>query len=220
MSIQTLPLALTGIHTDIGKTICSAVLVQALGCDYWKPIQAGSLAHTDTLRVRELITRTDVCLHPEAHRFDLAASPHIAAQVQNTVITIDDCSPPHTTRPLLIETAGGVCSPMTMQHTVADVLAHFGWPTVLVVRHYLGSISHTLCAIDALNIRGVRLMGIIVSGQANTDSEQFITAYAHTRILARVDELPQITPEHINVQAHRFAQNLPSELHAWCTTHG
>ena len=217
--MNTRILALTGIHTDIGKTICSAVMVQALGCDYWKPIQAGGLAHSDTLRVRELITRTDVCLHPEAHQFERAASPHAAARAENTYVHLDDLSPPYTTRPLLIETAGGVCSPMTQQHTVADVLAHFAVPTLLVVRHYLGSISHTLSAIDALNTRGVHLLGLLVNGEPNSDSEQFISEYARVPILARIDELPHISRTSIHMQAQRLAHKLPPELRPWSHMH-
>ena len=208
-------LALTGIHTDIGKTICSAVMVQALGCDYWKPIQAGELAHSDTLRVHELITRTDVCLHPEAHRLEQAASPHAAARAEHTVLALNDFTPPQTTRPLLIETAGGVCSPMTQQHTVADVLAHFAVPTLLVVRHYLGSISHTLSAIDALNARGVHLLGLMVNGESNTDSEQFISEYTRVPILARIDELLHISRDSIQIQAEQLAHKLPAALAPW-----
>ena len=208
-------LALTGIHTDIGKTICSAVMVQALGCDYWKPIQAGELAHSDTLHVRTLITRTDVCLHPEAHRFECAASPHVAAHAENIMVHLDDLTPPHTARPLLIETAGGVCSPMTQQHTVADVLAHFALPTLLVVRHYLGSISHTLSAIDALSTRGVRVLGLLVNGESNTDSEQFISEYTRVPILARIDELLHISRDSIQTQAEQLAHKLPAALAPW-----
>ena len=45
----------TGIGTDIGKTVASAILVEALKADYWKPIQAGELQNTDTMKVKNLI---------------------------------------------------------------------------------------------------------------------------------------------------------------------
>ena len=33
----------TGIGTDVGKTVVSAILAEALEADYWKPVQAGDL---------------------------------------------------------------------------------------------------------------------------------------------------------------------------------
>ena len=45
----------TGIGTGVGKTIASAILVEALQADYWKPIQSGGLDFTDTDVVRSLV---------------------------------------------------------------------------------------------------------------------------------------------------------------------
>ena len=44
----------TGIDTDIGKTVVSAILVEALNADYWKPIQSGDLHYTDTDKVERV----------------------------------------------------------------------------------------------------------------------------------------------------------------------
>ena len=45
----------TGIDTNIGKTIVSAILVEALNADYWKPIQSGDLHYADTDKIKELV---------------------------------------------------------------------------------------------------------------------------------------------------------------------
>ena len=119
MSHAHTPIALTGIHTDIGKTVCAAVLARALQCDYWKPIQAGSLDHTDSDTVRQLSDTTHI--HPETYRLQLAASPHTAARAEQVTIALTDLNAPATQQPLLIETAGGVCSPINDQHVVADL---------------------------------------------------------------------------------------------------
>ena len=50
----------TGISTDVGKTIASAILVEALKADYWKPIQAGDLHHSDTDKVKALMSNEQV----------------------------------------------------------------------------------------------------------------------------------------------------------------
>ena len=68
----------TGIGTEIGKTISSAVLVEKLNADYWKPIQAGDLDNSDTLKVQNLITNKVSQFHPEAYRLTQPFSPHYA----------------------------------------------------------------------------------------------------------------------------------------------
>ena len=45
-------LFITGISTDVGKTIASAIITEALEADYWKPIQAGDLDHSDSHKIR------------------------------------------------------------------------------------------------------------------------------------------------------------------------
>ena len=61
----------TGIGTDIGKTVVSAILAQALKAFYWKPIQAGELENTDTMKVNGW-TDQNVTVLPEAFRLDSA----------------------------------------------------------------------------------------------------------------------------------------------------
>ncbi|HIF14722.1 MAG TPA: ATP-dependent dethiobiotin synthetase BioD, partial [Bacteroidetes bacterium] len=43
---------ITGIGTDVGKTIASSILAEALEADYWKPIQSGATSDSDTLLVK------------------------------------------------------------------------------------------------------------------------------------------------------------------------
>lgn len=209
------PIAVSGIHTEVGKTLCSAVLVQALGCDYWKPIQAGSLNHSDTMQVRAWVERDDVAFLPERHRLTLAASPHLAAQQQGVRIEIGDFVPSQSPRPLLIETAGGVCSPINHRHTVADLLAQYGWSTVLVVRHYLGSISHTVSAVDALRARGVGIVGLMINGERDAASEQFIDDYCQLPTLAHIPDLPECNRAAASRCAAALRADLPLALHDW-----
>ncbi|MBI2279545.1 MAG: AAA family ATPase [Bacteroidetes bacterium] len=54
---------ITGIGTNIGKTIVSAILTEALEADYWKPIQAGDLEHSDSLKVESLISNSKTKIH-------------------------------------------------------------------------------------------------------------------------------------------------------------
>jgi dethiobiotin synthetase len=54
-----------GIGTDVGKTLASSILVEALEADYWKPIQAGELNNTDSMKVRSLISNSKTVIHPK-----------------------------------------------------------------------------------------------------------------------------------------------------------
>ena len=46
---------ITGIGTDVGKTVAAAILAEALEADYWKPVQAGFSEGTDAEFVRSLL---------------------------------------------------------------------------------------------------------------------------------------------------------------------
>jgi dethiobiotin synthetase len=57
----------TGIGTGIGKTIVSVILTEKLKSDYWKPIQSGDLAQSDSLAVENLISNSKTKIHPETY---------------------------------------------------------------------------------------------------------------------------------------------------------
>jgi dethiobiotin synthetase len=135
-------IAIVGIHTGIGKTITSAVLTEALQADYWKPIQAGELDNSDTITIKNLISNTKSVLHPEAYQLGLAMSPHTAAEKENKHITLSSIVLPQTDNLLLIETAGGLHSPINHQQTVLDLILHLKTSVILVSKNYLGSINH------------------------------------------------------------------------------
>lgn len=200
------PIAITGIHTNIGKTICAAVLTQAWQCDYWKPIQAGELQRSDSIVVQDLLSNPASHIWPEMHRLNTAASPHVAAEIDNINITLESLRAPLCEK-LLIETAGGVMSPVNATQTVADYVAFYELPTILVVQHYLGSISHTLSAIDALQSRGVSILGLVINGEANAASEQFISDYNNLPIVARVPQLAQLDAVSVAKAAQQITFN-------------
>lgn len=201
--------AITGIHTGIGKTVVSAVLAEALGADYWKPVQAGDLENSDSLRVRSLIGGgSDI--HPEAYRLSTPVSPHAAARMEGMSLDPLGIQLPSTGRHLVVETAGGVLSPFSDTVTMADFVARHRLPALLVTRHYLGSINHTLACIEALRSRDIALKGIVVSGEPDSDSESFIRQYSGCSDMAHVPQLSEITPAVIRLLA---AQLKPFFLH-------
>src|SRR5690606_15385381 len=79
----------TGISTEVGKTITSAILVEALGADYWKPIQAGDLQATDSHRLAALIDRDRTFIHPSSYALNAPMSPHAAAALDGLQIDLE-----------------------------------------------------------------------------------------------------------------------------------
>ena len=104
-------LFVTGIGTDIGKTVVSAILTEALQADYWKPVQAGSLEMTDSQRVKSLVSNTRTVFHPEAYLLEAPMSPHAAAALAGQEITLDSIRLPQTPNRLVVEGAGACWCP-------------------------------------------------------------------------------------------------------------
>src|SRR6188768_4599331 len=100
-----------GIHTGIGKTICSAIICQALGYDYWKPVQAG-MESTDSDFIKNHVTNNACRIHKESYCLDMPASPHYAAEIDNTEIKKENFILPDSSNNIVVETAGGLMSPL------------------------------------------------------------------------------------------------------------
>lgn len=151
---------ITGISTDVGKTIVAAIVAQALKADYWKPIQTGAGEHGDAREVRSLISHDETAIHPESIVLKASMSPHAAAMLENITLDIKQVKRPETTNSLVIEGAGGLLVPINNKHTVMDLIA----PTdkvILVSAGYLGSINHTLLSLEVLKNKGLTCAGII-----------------------------------------------------------
>ncbi|EJF09252.1 dethiobiotin synthase [Pontibacter sp. BAB1700] len=167
----------TGIGTDVGKTVAAAILTEALQADYWKPVQAGGLDFTDTDTVKSLISNEKSVFHPEAYRLKMAASPHKAAAAEGIEIDVHGLELPETQNNLIVEGAGGLMVPLNKRYLVLDLVQQLGLEVILVSRNYLGSINHTLLTAEVLRYRKVPVAGIIFNGEENQTSEDFIIKY-------------------------------------------
>lgn len=168
-------LFITGIGTEVGKTICSAVLTQYFKADYWKPVQSGDLDDTDSDKIK-LWTENTAC-HPETHRFKLAASPHQSAKEENVQISLDQFQLPETRNKLIVEGAGGLLVPLTDDIFMIDLIEKLDLPVALVVRNYLGCINHTLLSIMALEQKKIKLEYLILNGVFPVDTERVISGF-------------------------------------------
>lgn len=191
----------TGIGTEIGKTILSAILTEALQADYWKPIQSGDLDNSDSLKIQRWVSNPHTRIHPERFRLNTPLSPHASAAIDGVEIKVQDFQLPDTTRPLIVEGAGGLMVPLNHRETMLDLIQHLNLPVILVSRHYLGSINHTLLSLEVLRSRGIELAGLLYNGAENVASEKAIEALSGVKVLGRVGEMGEISPEAIVQQA-------------------
>ncbi|GET45317.1 dethiobiotin synthase [Capnocytophaga felis] len=180
---------ITGISTDVGKTIVSAIITEALHADYWKPIQAGDLENSDTYKVSRLISNNKTVFHSSSYALNTPASPHLSAELDGISIDIKKIKRPDTDNQLVIEGAGGLLVPINQTDTIADLILPSD-KIIIVSRHYLGSINHTLLTYEALKQRNLSVYGIIFSGKENESSESIILKKTGMKFLGRIDEEP------------------------------
>ncbi|WP_438962690.1 dethiobiotin synthase [Nonlabens sp.] len=151
---------ITGISTDVGKTLVAALITEALQADYWKPVQSGGIEHSDRMEVQRLISNSKTVFHKERYFLETPMSPHEAAAIDGITIEIDQIKRPQTENQLVIEGAGGLLVPLNNTHTIIDLIQPDD-KVILVSSGYLGSINHTLLSIEALKSRGLTCAGII-----------------------------------------------------------
>lgn len=171
---MTQPIFITGIGTGIGKTLVSAIVATALQADYWKPVQAGYDQGTDSEWIKQMLAGSSSAVHPELYKLKMAASPHIAAREENTLIGAGDIKkaleaillPLHNNgKCLVMEGAGGLMVPLNEKFFVADLIQQLQAKVILVSRNYLGSINHSLLTAEVCRYYKLDVLGWIFNDQ-------------------------------------------------------
>ncbi len=203
----------SGIGTEIGKTICSAILTQALKADYWKPVQAGELDYSDSHKIEKLVSHPDLVVHPERYRLQHPMSPHAAAARENIELHAQDFDLPENKNATLIaEGAGGLLVPINDHQTILDVIKHLQIPVILISQFYLGSINHTLLSAEALKAKGIAVAGILFNGKENSESRSVILKMTGLPDLGCVPELAEVSAETIAQTAEQLSPTLQKIL--------
>jgi dethiobiotin synthetase len=170
---------ITAVGTEIGKTLVTSMLCHQLTARKeqviaLKPIVSG-FSFEDPESDPALILRSlDKQPTPEAissiapWRFSAPLSPHLAARHESRPVDLDQViafcrhhEAPTTT--LLVEGAGGIMSPLNDFATNLDLIEQLGYPIILVTGTYLGALSHTLTAREAVGGRNIPIQAIVVS---------------------------------------------------------
>ncbi len=172
----------TSTGTGIGKTYATAALLKQArsrgmrveGC---KPVISGfdpaQVEDSDTgvlLAAMGLAATSESIARVSPWRFAAPLAPSMAARLEGRALdyaalvaqgraAMDDPSVDLA----VAEGVGGVMVPLDDTHTVLDWIADVGAPALFVAGSYLGTISHTLTALEVLRMRGVQVAGIVVN---------------------------------------------------------
>lgn len=186
-------LFITGIGTNVGKTVVSAMLTEALQADYWKPIQSGVVEGKDSDTVKSLISNSKSVFHPETYLLKEPLSPHFAAKLDGVEIELKKIELPQTSNHLIIEGAGGLLVPINDSHYVIDIAKQFDCEIVLVISSYLGCINHSLLSIDYLLRNHFKLKALAFNGTFEPEVKQAITNYVKNTLIIDVPQLDELS---------------------------
>ena len=197
---------ITGIGTDVGKTVAAAVISKALEADYWKPVQCGDLDNSDSIRIEKL---TGLKTLPEAFKLNAPMSPHAAADLEGVELNIDKIEMPKSDNLIVVEGAGGVMVPLGSTETYLDLMIELNLPVVLVTRHYLGSINHTMLSWKVLKETGLNVVALVISGKPHESTESYFRSQMEVPFI-RITELEGLNSKSISTEAER----LRSQIHS------
>jgi dethiobiotin synthetase len=205
------PLYITGIGTEIGKTVVAAIVTEALQADYWKPVQAGFANGTDSEWVESMISNRNSRIHPEVYKLSMAASPHLAARAQGTNISLnaieDAFAAIRSPNRVLIEGAGGLMAPINEEQFSIDVAKKLNAKLILVSRNYLGSINHSLLTAAACKAAGLDVAGWIFNDEY-LNYEEDIARWSGYPVIASIPWATSVSKDFISKQAARIGPAL------------
>lgn len=197
---------ITGISTEVGKTVASAIITESLKADYWKPIQAGELDNSDTMKVKRLVSNPKSKFHSNAFALNTPMSPHAAAEIDGVSVSVSKIERPKTTNYLVIEGAGGLLVPINDTETILDLI-HPNDKVIVVSRHYLGSINHSLLTINTLKNKGFKV-AVLFSGNEHPSTESIIKKMTDVTVIGRINEEPYFDQNVVKEYADIFRDNL------------
>ena len=205
---------ITGTGTDVGKTLVSAIICEALQADYWKPVQAGYEPMTDSEWVKSMISNPKTIVHPESYLLKFPASPHIAAADEALEISLEKIvsDKPKTDNHLVIEGAGGLMVPLNKEEFVCDLITALDATVIIVSRNQLGSINQSLLTAMALKQKNVKVLGWVFNDEY-LDYETEIVGWTGYPWIASVRQLEHIDKGIVHAQSVKMREHLSVMQH-------
>ena len=188
---------ITGIGTNVGKTIVSAIITESLQADYWKPIQSGTNEGKDSDTVRNLISNSKTIIHPESYLLKEPLSPHFAAKLDHIDIELNKINAPVTSNNLIIEGAGGIFVPINETQFVIDIAKKIDCEIILVVSNYLGCINHSLLSLNYLTSNNFKVRALIFNGTFEPEVKSVIINHYRTLPVIDIPTLKNLDKENV-----------------------
>jgi dethiobiotin synthetase len=205
-------LFVSGAGTEVGKTFVTTILINEIRragktCRVIKPVisgfDEGNPNDSDTGLILKALGR-DVTRNSvdeiSPWRFRDPVSPDMAAAHEGRSLYVKEiahfCRANAETDSIrIIEGVGGVMVPLTDRETVLDLMVDVAAPVLLVVGSYLGTLSHTLTALQAVQSRGLTIAGIVISESIESPVSLSETQAALSRFTGEVPiiALPRLT---------------------------
>ncbi|MCP5005634.1 MAG: dethiobiotin synthase [Planctomycetes bacterium] len=179
---------ITGIDTGVGKTViagalAAAIKAQGLNVGVMKPLSTGArkidrkFISDDARYLKEIVDSKDEVDTINPIRLEPPLSPTMAARKTGITIKTDkiwsafqELQSKHDF--LVVEGIGGLLVPIDENILVADMASKMDLPIVIVCKHYLGAINHTLLTVECAKSRKLRIKGIIINMLNN--GEEFV----------------------------------------------
>lgn len=189
---------ISGSGTNVGKTLIASYVIRALNAKYSvvarKPIESGCLKTHNRLVPRDAEFLNSACINPDPmdrvckFRFEACVNGEKASLEQNNVVDLQDLitavQPMCSDDFVVIEGAGGFCSPIAKQTLNSDFASALGLPIMIVVKDELGAINQALLTINAAkqhNLEIVLILNQIIPN--NLDNAAAIRAYTDATVL-------------------------------------
>ena len=199
-------LIVAGCGTEVGKTIVSAILVHALKGEYWKAVESGGEEGSDTSILKALLP--EAVIHTPVYSLKAPLAPHHAAKLEHLEMDHRRIVPPQTESPLIMEMAGGILVPLNRAVLMLDLFGSWKAEWIVVSKHYLGSINHTLLTLEALKRRNIDVKGLIFNGEPDPESEEAVLQFSKVPCIGRLLPEPDFTKSTMEKYARAWKQNL------------
>ncbi|MDN3609670.1 dethiobiotin synthase [Vibrio ostreicida] len=179
---------IAGTDTDVGKTVVSRAILDALADKEfktigYKPVAAGSqdmgegYRNSDALYLQSASTLDVDYEDANPYALHLPASPHIAAQKEGVEIqysVLSEALARHKDKAdvVLVEGAGGWRVPISASDCLSQWVQQEKLPVVLVVGIKLGCLSHAMLTMEAIKADGLDVVGW-VANLTHPDTEHY-----------------------------------------------
>ncbi|MDR1418542.1 MAG: dethiobiotin synthase [Endomicrobium sp.] len=184
----------TATDTEVGKTYVSCKIAEALkdlniNVGVFKPVATGDRKDAGALIKSSNIKESEAKVTPMF--FKNPMSPYGASLIENKTFNLKKVYSHFKYfldkyKFVIVEGVGGVLVPLKKDFFVSDLIKNFKLPIIVVARHNLGTINHTLLTIEQLKKGNKKILGIILNGHKNKND---ISSKTNASLIKKITKL-------------------------------